>query len=660
MELNRSQKLAVSFYEGAMLVLAGPGSGKTAVITNRVLSLIEERGVPLQDILVITFSRAAAGEMKTRFMRLSHGRYGTVNFGTFHAIFFKIIREALNYDISNIISEEDQKLYIKDSMKAAGISFPNERDAFEKICGYISFMKGAGGPSEAGFSCNPGTFECNDAETRELIKGKSRKEDVLTAEKQKEGSSCINTTRAPAFIKPEDMKRIFDGYMARLKSDEKIDFDDMMLLCLKVFRERPDLKAYWQGRFKFILVDEFQDINPLQYELVRILSKPEDNIFAVGDDDQSIYGFRGATPSLMFRFERDYRGCRRILLDTNYRSCDEILAGASKLIAVNKERFRKNVRTKKGQGGVFEHVHFDNFESETDYIIGQIKKHVAEGGRYSDIAVLYRMNSEIRPLHRRMAQLGIPVRLKEKTGCVFDHWIAADIAAYLELAAGNITRANLLRIANKPVRYLGRDSFINENVDLNELYEINRDKEYVIKNIDKLKEDLMFMSKLDVLACMKYIRYGVGYGKYLKKYAGERFLDEAEFDGVLGELEESARGHDSFASWKDFADEYREKLKMQEREAKEGLQFKEKEPDGVELMTFHRSKGLEFDIVYIIDVNEGYVPSKRAETPSEVEEERRAFFVAMTRARRELYLCEASDRLGRDATPSRFLKEMGV
>lgn len=620
LQLNRSQNYAVSFGEGAMLVLAGPGSGKTAVITNRVLSLIDDRGIPPENILVITFSRAAAEEMKQRFMKL--GGSDSVTFGTFHAIFFKIVRDAYDYDISSIISEKDKNIYLAEAMKRVGVTVQNEREFREKLSAAISMLKNG---------------EKNRNDTPEGPWGRAARTLAL---------------------EPDKLLSVYREYSFAMKNAGKIDFDDMMLLCRQVFEERPDILKFWQARFLFILIDEFQDINPLQYELVKMLAYPENNIFAVGDDDQSIYGFRGASPRVMFEFEKGFKGCKRTLLDTNYRSGEEIVAGAARLIAHNTERFKKRTKSRKGPGAKLERMHFESFEEEMDMICDEIEKKHVSGVKLAGIAVLYRTNNQIRPLYNRLLGRNIPCRLREKTSDIFEHWIAEDVFSYLRVISDSESRSDYLRIINRPVRYVGRDSFRNERMCLKDLYEINRDRRYVTERLRKLEKDIGFMKRLNLTATLKYLFYGVGYGQYLREYAASKNVDETELQEIYDELVDSSKAFEKPEEWFGFIDEHREKIRRDTDIGKNGRSGKE--PDGVELMTFHRSKGLEFDTVYIIDASEGFTPQSRAETAEEIEEERRAFYVAATRARDELYICDADDRLGRAAKPSRFISEMGL
>ena len=588
-----------------MLVLAGPGSGKTAVITGRILSLIKDRGIPPEQILVITFSKAAASEMRQRFEKTGSFACAPVTFGTFHAIFFKIIREAYDYDTSDIISDHDKNLFLNDALHQEGITVNNGREYREKLSSCISMVR---------------------------------------------SGQSIDKAALMLALTPDVLGRIIDRYCESLKNAGKIDFDDMMILCLKVFREREDILKRWQERFRFILIDEFQDINPPQYELVKMLAYPENNIFAVGDDDQAVYGFRGASPGLMFRFERDFKGCRRALLDINYRSGEEILNSASGLISVNKERFRKRVRSFKGKGSVVKALHFETFEEEMNHICDTLADRQRNGGNLHGIAILYRMNNQIRPLYNMLISRNIPCLIKEKQTDIFDHWIAEDIMAYLKITDGSPDRSSFIRIINKPVRYISRDCFRSEKVALKDIYAAGSGRPYATECLEKLERDIAFMRRLDVNARVKYIKNGVGYGQFLKDYSRAKNMDEAELLDIFSELSLSCRGLNSTEQWLDRIEELKTK--------QSGNKSSEKE--GVELMTFHRSKGLEFDTVFIIDASEGYTPQNHAVTSTQIEEERRAFYVAVTRARRELYICECSDRLGRETRPSRFIKEMGL
>lgn len=295
MAFSKAQTQAIMHKDGPMMVLAGPGSGKTTVITHRIQYLTKEYGIDPGDILVITFTRAAAEEMRERYEALTGGG-SRVTFGTFHSIFFRILKLAYRYTADNIVREDQQMQFVRELAQAGGLEPEDENEFAASILSEISSVKGERIALEHYYSKN-----CPDAVFRQL----------------------------------------YAGYEEKMRRAGLIDFDDMMVLCLELFTERKDILSAWQRRYRYILIDEFQDINRLQYEIVRMLAKPEDNLFIVGDDDQSIYRFRGAKPEIMLGFERDYPGAGRILLDVNYRSTEEIVAPALRLIGENQKRFFK-------------------------------------------------------------------------------------------------------------------------------------------------------------------------------------------------------------------------------------------------------------------------------------------------------------------------------
>ncbi len=663
MELNKAQRMAAEHGEGAMLVLAGPGSGKTAVITERVRWLAEHKKVPPEHILVITFSRAAAVEMKKRFEKLTSHQYSSVNFGTFHAIFFNIIKTESHYDHTNIISEAERCRIIRERVHELRINTVKERELIEQVSSAISAVK-SGGVRLKDMHVHP----LSDAEFG-------------------------------------DVYRIYGEY---LTGEGKLDFDDMMIKCEELFARNPQLLAKWQERYRYILIDEFQDINSMQYKLVKLLARPENNIFAVGDDDQSIYGFRGARPDIMFEFEKDFRGCKRVLLDVNYRSNSEIVDAATRLVKHNKKRFAKRLRSNSGAGGACTYMRFETMEEANSHIVNELRK---MPGKLRDVAVLFRMKHEVTGLHRMLKKANIPCRLGEQLPCIFDHMIAEDLVSYLKLAIGTHSRADLLRVINRPNRYVTRQSIqaagcmtrdeirptraagcnvydgkesrtdngegvqCGEKISMDCLIAANRDKDYVREKLEQLSKKLEFVRRLDVRTAVRFIRKALGYDEWLKTYSREKSVSYDELMDIAGELEASAEGCETLEDWLAEMEEYREALRAPGRSAssrsangssRETALQAQAEPrgsrsepeDGVTLMTFHASKGLEFETVYVIDLVEGCVPSHRAKTEEQIEEERRALYVAMTRAKNELYVLSSRERLGRTPDESRFAKEI--
>lgn len=614
MQLNGAQQRAVDHEEGPMLVLAGPGSGKTAVITMRTLRLIEKCSVPPEKILVITFSRAAALGMKSRFQTISDNNYNSVNFGTFHAIFFKILKSVYSYDKSNILTDEDRYRIIKDAVLINKIKTENETELVQKLSKAIAELK---------------------------------------------GNAMAPEDTAVRIISAEEFGAVYNYYEKRLKEEQKIDFEDMMLKTTELFKKEPELLKSWQERYSHILIDEFQDINRLQYELVKMLGAPQNNIFAVGDDDQSIYGFRGAGPELMFEFERDYKNVKRVLLDVNYRCAPEILKAAVSLIDHNRKRFRKKLNSAGEKSGICEYRIFGSLEEENRFITNSICRLREERGEQkADIAVLYRMNHEVRSLLNMLEAEGIPCRIHEHMSSVFEHRLCAELIAYMKLAGGDTARENWLKIINRPKRYVTRESLETETVSIDALIAVNTARPYVTERLRKLKYDLNVLAGLDPFASIKYIRRAIGYDDCIREYSAAKGSPADELLEILDELEESAHGFNSLGEWLEAVERFKKEARAGEKVSDWDCGSEEKKP--VELMTFHSAKGLEFDTVFIPDLLEGFVPQKRAETEAELEEERRCLYVAMTRARDRLYLLGSRERLGRPMQESRFARETGL
>lgn len=621
MGFNEGQSGAISHFKGPCMVLAGPGSGKTTVIVNRIKYLAEERGVPPEKILVITFTRTAAEEMKERYRVLSGGEQG-VSFGTFHALFFKILKITYHYDVSNILTEEERFRFLKESVKQTGISSEPENDFLTSLSNEISCVKNSGGE----------------------IQGYK-----------------------PSVTDRESFIKVLSEFERMLRSEEKIDFDDMLLLTHRLFEKNPEILDYWRNIYDYILIDEFQDICPLQYELITLLAYPKNNLFIVGDDDQSIYSFRGAAPEMMKKFEKDYKklpGYEKITLGLNYRCAGEIVECSSKLISKNRKRFAKELCSSRGgivSQGTVRFRSFTDHKKENAYIANMIEDINAKGIDYSEIAVLYRTNSEPGPLISLLKMKNIPFSVKDAVPNIYEHWIAKNIFAYIELsrltgenAEKGRWRELFLSIANRPVRYINRETMRKESLDLDMLYRENRGKNYVTERLDKLKYDLYMISRLDPLGAVKYIRKAVGYDDFLKKFASERRLDIDGMMGILEEIEASSREFKTYDAWQEHIREYTEILKQKSRENR-----REKEI-GVNLLTFHSAKGTEYDTVFIIDASEDFTPYWQAGTVEEMEEERRMFYVALTRAKNRLFVLHAEERLGRNYEPSRFIKEAGL
>ena len=608
---NHQQRMAVEHVDHPCLVLAGPGSGKTTVITHRTKKLIEEEGISPSNILVITFTKAAAMEMQQRFLQLMGGKRLPVSFGTFHAVYFQILKYAYNYRAENIIREEKKYEILRNIVHKTELDISDENEFVANLISEISNVKG------------------------EML-------DVAYYYSK----NC-----------PEEVfKRIFREYNDTLIRANLIDFDDMLVMCYELLTKRKDILKLWQDKYRYILIDEFQDINRVQYEVIRLLAKPQDNLFIVGDDDQSIYRFRGARPEIMLNFEKDYPEAKKIILDTNYRSTPEIVAAAGKLIRNNKKRFEKQIRAERENGSKPVILPFDNVYKECNYILEEIEQLIAKGLTYQDMAVLYRTNTNPRTLLEKLMEHNIPFCMKDVIPNLYDHFIAKDIIAYINAAVdfrekGVMKRGDMLRLINRPKRYISRDVFPRAEVNLEDVKRFYQDKGYVLERISKLEYDLAMIRNMNPYAAIQYIRHGIGYEEYLTEYAEYRRMKPEELYDVLEELSEAAKPYKTYQEWFKKIEEYGEELKKQARERQE-------KKDGITLATMHSSKGLEYRAVFIIDANETITPHKKALLPEDIEEERRLFYVAVTRAKDWLYICHCRERYGKETDVSRFVEEM--
>ena len=604
MAFSKAQTQAIMHKDGPMMVLAGPGSGKTTVITHRVQYLTKEYGIDPGDILVITFTRAAAEEMRERYEALTGGG-SRVTFGTFHSIFFRILKLAYRYTADNIVREEQQMQFVRELAQAGGLEPEDENEFAASILSEISSVKGERIALEHYYSKN-----CPDAVFRQL----------------------------------------YAGYEEKMRRAGLIDFDDMMVLCLELFTERKDILSAWQRRYRYILIDEFQDINRLQYEIVRMLAKPEDNLFIVGDDDQSIYRFRGAKPEIMLGFERDYPGAGRILLDVNYRSTEEIVAPALRLIGENQKRFSKAIHTTGRHGkNVITKLWQDPGE-ENLAIAREIQLYLQSGVRPGDIAVLYRTNAGPRFLMEKLMEYNLPFRTRDTVPNLYEHWISRNILTYIRIAMGSRAREDILQVINRPKRYISRDAMPDETVSFEKMKAFYAEKDWIAERIESLEGDLRAIARMSPLAAVNYIRQGMGYDEYLIEYAAFRRMRPEELLETADELKESAAGVKTFDEWFAHIEAYKEELLRQAAQRRT-------ETDAITLATMHSAKGLEFPIVYILDANEGITPHSRAMLDEDMEEERRLFYVAMTRAKTRLHVYAVRERYHKKAEVSRFVWE---
>lgn len=606
MGFNEAQTKAICHKNGPAMVLAGPGSGKTLVITRRVEYLIKKYGVRPEQILVITFTKAAAKEMRERFARITKEDRFPVTFGTFHGIYYGILKWAYRMNASNIFSEEEKMMLLREVIAGMELEIEDEKEFLQGIASEIGQIKN----------------------------------NRLSLEEY-ESSNCSD----------QMFCQIYEEYERRRKLLKKIDFDDMLVLCYELFQKRPDILQLWQKKFQYILIDEFQDINQVQYDVIRMLALPENNLFIVGDDDQSIYRFRGARPEIMLGFSKDYPNAKSIILDVNYRSTKAVVSAARRVIERNKNRYQKEIITVNEQG---DNVHIQEVRhpvEESHYVREQIAKAVAAGTEPSQIAVLYRTNTEPRALVETFMEYHIPFQMKEHLPNLYEHFIGRDFQAYMRMALGGRDRGDFLMIMNRPNRYIGRDSVDRGEISFENLRKYYMEKDWMVDRIDQLEVDLKVISRMTPYAAIQYIRKSVGYDLFLNEYAIKRKMKLEDLQELIREMEERAKEFKTIEEWFAHIEKYTEELRLQAVTRTENR-------NAVSLMTFHAAKGLEYDTVFIIGANEDVTPYKKAELPEEMEEERRMFYVAMTRAKKHLTISYVREKNGKAMEQSRFLGEL--
>ena len=607
-KLNTAQQKAVCHETGPMLVLAGPGSGKTTVLLCRISRLLERGLAKPQEILALTFSKAAAEEMKSRFENLN-GASG-VSFGTFHSIFFRILRSRYGWNVEQIFQEEERRSILRNSIEAEKWDIPDLEEYISQFFSQLSLM---------------------NSELEQLNRF------------------------TPTGMLVEEFRKLYRAYEGYKERHEKLDFDDMLTQCYQLLREDAAVREYWQRKYKFILVDEFQDVNQAQFACLQILAEKHQNLFVVGDDDQSIYAFRGARPDFLLHFPTLYPAAKKVTLNTNYRSTERIVNLAERVIGNNEVRFVKNM---KGIGEAGDKVTFflaEDAAKEAAHIAEKIGRLLDEGVPLTEIAVIYRTNLQGGAFARELYKRGIPYDLRDNSGNVYEHWVAKDLLAYLLLAENEESDSALRRILNKPKRYIGKDLLAEAETMpytlLRSFFVCPSLKGWQEENLENLRIDLNQIRKRTPYDALKYIRKVIGYDEYLEEFAAYRRTSAQVLQEIADEIMETA---------KDCADvrSFREQLERLSLQMKEQSRKKGQKRNGVALMTMHGAKGLEFRAVFLPSLVEGIVPHEKG--MDTVAEERRLFYVAMTRASEKLCLSAILQRYEKERKPSRFLAEMGL
>ena len=614
MKLNRGQDEAIKHGNGPCMVLAPPGSGKTLIVTERTRYLIEESGVRPDQILVITFTRYAAREMKERFERLTAGKNYPVTFGTFHSIFYGILKCAYGIGANNLMSEKESSVLLQEVLDQTNIeSTPEVEDEEELV--------------------------------RELLREVGMVKNGL----------CHLKDFHSKYLTQDEFAEVFRSYEHQKKELKKFDFDDMLVQCYALFRKKPEILQGWQKRFQYILIDEFQDINRVQYEVIRMLAAPRYNLFVVGDDDQSIYGFRGAKPELMLYMKQEFPSLRTISLTVNYRSTEFITGAAARVILHNDTRFYKRVQSFRGRG---QNVHVQEVldeQEEAQYVTEEIQKKLDQGIKPGEIAVLFRAAVQARMISEILSEHRIPFEMRDYVTNFYRHFIGKDMMAYLQLAAGKRDRSLFLTICNRPLRYLARNSMENRQVNFEDLRKFYCDKDWMLDIIDQFDVDVRMMKNMAPYAAIQYIRKKIGYDDFLKEYAEKHQISWKQLMDVMAELEERSKNFKSYDEWEIHIAKYTQELEEQQAKARK---IKGERENKVQLMTIHSAKGLEFEDVFVIHANEGEIPHQKAEKKDEIEEERRLFYVALTRAKNNLCISYITQKNGNSIKPSRFVEEL--
>ena len=606
---NKSQIQAISHMDGPAMVLAGPGSGKTTVITHRIKNLIEKAEVRPENILVVTFTKAAAISMQKRFSTLMNGGKGQlVTFGTFHSVFYKILRKSRRYEATEILSERQKTDYIREIIGRYGISSNDISELSQNIINDIGNIKG----------------------------------NMLNAQEYE-----------PSCCKKEDFIKVYNAYNLELKKDGKMDFDDILRECYLLLCENHTILEQWRELYKYILIDEFQDINRIQMNIIELLASPLNNIFVVGDDDQSIYGFRGARPEIMIEFKDYYPEAELIVLNVNYRSTQSIINVAGRVIENNKTRLDKCAHANNDKDFQPDIRKFRNQVEELKFVVSKIKEYENQGISLSEMAILVRNNSQIQEISSFLKNRKIEAESGKHRSNIYNGMVAKDILSYVRGALkfdGTYFDEDLIYVLNKPQRYISRQVVLSVNMNISAVRRI-----YSKNNIDSFLFHIEMIRKLPPQAALSYIRKGAGYEEYLRLYAIENNIP---MSGLLKQLEQLVQECSKFNTLEQWINS------IDSAQNSEGQDFGKKSSgeggtnNRINIMTMHGSKGLEFKAVFIVDANQGIIPTSKALRERDFEEERRLFYVAITRAIDYLNIYAVEERLGCPIEVSMFVEEM--
>ena len=613
--LNNEQKKAVEQTEGPLLVLAGAGSGKTSVLTTKIAYLVNEKKINPYNILAITFTNKAAKEMKTRVVKMLGNEAYDIQISTFHSLGLLLIRE--NYE----------KLEL-----AKNFTILDSDDSLTLIKKILKDM-----------NLDPKIY--NPRSIRNKIS--SSKNELITS---KEYQKFANSDYEQIILE------VFQKYEQKIKNNNSLDFDDLLLMPIELFNKHPEVLKKYQQRFKYILVDEYQDTNQAQYILIKMLGEKYKNICVVGDIDQSIYGFRGANYRNILNFEKDYPNAKIIKLEENYRSTGNILNVANNVIKNNKKRKEKNLWTKNEEGKLIKYHRALDEKDEAAYVVNQIKKMIDNGEAKEEIAILYRTNAQSRNMEEALLKENIPYKVVGSF-YFYNRKEIKDLISYLKLIYNPNDDISLMRVINVPKRQIGPKTIeslatkaINNQTSLYNSIESGKELVFknIIENIKKESENLSLTELVDLILNKTGIKEELLNEKTLE--AEVRLENLEEFKSITKNFEEN----NGIISLEEF---------LLEISLVSDIEEHKNSKDVITLMTVHSAKGLEFKHVFLIGMEDGLFPHNNSlDYDEELEEERRLCYVAITRAKNTLTLVNAKRRTlyGNTASnmPSRFIKEI--
>jgi DNA helicase II / ATP-dependent DNA helicase PcrA len=619
--LDKSQAEAVTYSEGSILVLAGAGSGKTRVLTARTAYMLEEKELDARSIMLVTFTAKAAAEMKarlTRYPKITAQQVQGLVTGTFHSIFYRILayHSREKWDSRNLLKKDWQR---EQMLKEAG----REQNLDEKEFAYdlalqkISYWK-------------------NNLEFPESVKTEDDWEEKV------------------AFL--------YKQYEQSKQNHHLFDFDDMLIGCYQLFQTDPAILEFYQKRFQYFLIDEFQDINKVQYELIKLLSAKTKNVCAVGDDDQAIYAFRGSDPSYLLDFEHDFPNAKLVILDQNYRSNHEIVTVANKIIEQNRRRRHKKMNAQNSDNRAPILFYPYDEEEEATMILTDLQEKISMGQNPGDFAVLFRTNTGSRAIFERLVSSSLPFKIDQDIESFYDRFIVKGMLAFLRLSVDEDdpeavkTVLPALFIKHSAISDIKAESILQDCSLLESLSALKTSYAFQTRKLKKLVPVLRSLSSLSPVLAIETIEKELGFQDFVKKRGNEgNLLDKGSDD--IRDLKVAAKG---FTSISDFL-EHTEHMKAMNKEMKA---ISKKDRDAITLSTIHRSKGLEYNTVYILGAVDGTIPhdyaleSLRKGDSSALEEERRLLYVAVTRAMESLYISIPRRLRGKKANPTRFLSTL--